>query len=586
MTRFQKPGTNLLLKWVFSNLTQNQSKSSKTQLFPTGYSLFSINTRNYRTKKASQTENPEKFGEQASDVASAVSRSTRREAQAALLDYFYSTRGIQFLDAESMSKHSPRFLEKLLKQVKKEADVGRSISRFLSYHPINEFEPFFESLGLKPSEYVSLLPRELIYLRDDRLLIENYNALRSYGFLPKKIGKIYKEALEVFRYEYGILMSKLVAYENLGLTQSIVVKLIVCCPRLLIGDVNVDFVKVLEEMNSLGLEVSWVVGNLLEGISYNWRRMLEFLFTFSKIGFSKEQLVELISKSPVILFEGSGDRTYALVAFLLKFGLTMNQISSMLLQFPQIQVGKFVSNLRKCYLFLSEIEMEVTEIRKFLCSHALLVGSCELKRTNSLLCNLNVGKKRLCDYIRENPEELKNWVMGARIGPLPGSKNSAEIKFQKNKFLLDLGFVENSDEMKKALKVFRGKAVELQERFDFIRSYGLDWEDVREMVKISPQILNQKKDVIQKKIDFLVNDLGFPLSALVAFPSYLNYTVERVKLRFSLYNWLKEQRLLEPELSLSTIVAASETAFIKRFVHCHPSGPQVWLNLQKNISSN
>jgi hypothetical protein len=41
--------------------------------------------------------------------------------------------------------------------------IGRSIFiRLLHYHPINEFEPFFEGMGLKLSEYVPLLPRNLM----------------------------------------------------------------------------------------------------------------------------------------------------------------------------------------------------------------------------------------------------------------------------------------------------------------------------------------------------------------------------------------------------------------------------------------
>ena len=84
------------------------------------------------------------------------------QAQAILLDYLHSIRSIEFMDAENMSKKSPHFLEKS----RKWGGIGRSIIRLLRYHPINEFEPFFEGMGLKPSEYVPLLPRNLMFLRD------------------------------------------------------------------------------------------------------------------------------------------------------------------------------------------------------------------------------------------------------------------------------------------------------------------------------------------------------------------------------------------------------------------------------------
>ena len=153
----------------------------------------------------------------------------------------------------------------------------------------------------------------------------------------------------------------------------------------------------------------------------------------------------------------------------------------------------------------------------------------------------------------------------------------------KTKFFLDLGFVENSDEMKRALKVFRGRGAELQERFDCLVIAGLDRKDVCEMIKVSPQILNQKKEVIEMKIDFLINDLGLPVSSLVRFPSYLSYTMQRAKLRLTMYNWLKEQGKVNPVLSFSTIVGCTDNVFLSQYVDRHPRGPEIWEDLKKEI---
>ncbi|TXG57692.1 hypothetical protein EZV62_015521 [Acer yangbiense] len=376
---------------------------------------------------------------------SLVSPAIRREAQAALLEYLHSTRSLQFLDAEHMSKNSPHFIEQLLKQVQNATDIEWSIARYLRYHPINEFEPFFESLGLKPFEYRSLLPHDLMFLSDDELLLDNYYVLCNYGIARSKIGKIYKQAMEV----------------------------IVCSPYLLIGGVNAKFVE--------------------------------------------EQLGGLIRQHPGLIFEGSG-----------------NQI-----------------------------------IR----SHAMFMGSLTLKKPNSILSLLNVGRKRLCEHIQENPLEMKKWVMGSKMVPLPKSGEKERSQMLKTKFLIDVGFTENSNEMGKALKVFRGKGGELQERFDCIVKAGLDRQDVCKMIRVSPQILNQKKIVIELKIDFLVNGLGYPVSHLVIFPSYLDYTVQRIKLRLSMYNWLKDQGVAEPILALSTIIACTQKVFMQRYENQHPEGP-------------
>ncbi|KAF2307791.1 hypothetical protein GH714_031772 [Hevea brasiliensis] len=483
-----------------------------------GGSLFSIssNPRFYRRKRDVLTENADNLGETLIDGRK-ISDVTRKKAQAALFEYLHSTRNLQFLDAEHMSRNSPNFLKKLLQKVDTEADIGRSVTRFLRYHPINEFEPFFESSGLRPHEYKHFLQRDLMFLSDDDLLLENYHILCNYGIPRNKIGKILREG---------------------------------------------------------SIEFGWIEEQLSENISYNWSHLHAILYLVSKTGYSYEQLGVLISKHPGILFEGSGDRTLSLVGFLFKFGSSMKQICSLFRQFPQMQVGKFLMNLRQCYLFLTEIEMDIVEIGKIIRSHSLFLGSCTLKKTNSLLTSLNVGKKRLCDIILQNPQEMKNWVLGSKVGPLPKSQERLRSKTLKTKFLLDLGFEENSKEMEKALKVFRGRGAELQERFDCIMRAGLDRKDVCEMIKICPQILNQKKEVIKMKIDCIVNDLGYPISSLVIFPAFLCYTIPTIKLKLAMYNWLKDQGKVDPTLSLSTVIGCSDKIFVKRYVEVHPRGPE------------
>ncbi|KAJ8756329.1 hypothetical protein K2173_025141 [Erythroxylum novogranatense] len=509
---------------------------------------------------------------------------TRREAQAALLDYLHCTRCLQFIDAENMSKNAPHFLEKLLENVDTEVDVGNSVTRFLRYHPINEFEPFFESLGLKPCEYNHLLSRDLMFLSDDDLLLHNCHVLYNYGIPRDRIGKIFKKAMEIFRYDHGELELKLQAYEELGLTQSFVAELVVCSPYLLVGGVNADFIKVMEILREGGITFSWMVEHLDNKIFYNWSQLLTLLNLFESTGFSRRQLGVLIDQHPGILWEASGNRALILISFLLKFGSTMNRICSLFPQIPQMPIAEFVLNMRHCLLFLNEIEMEANDIGKIICSHPLLLGSCRLKKSNTVLNNVNVGKMRLCGIIKENPPELKKWVIGSKVERLPRSGMVLRSKMLKTKFLLGLGFTENSEKMEKAFRLFRGKGTELQERFDCLVKSGLDRKDVCELLKTCPQILNQSKDVLEMKIDFLVNVLGYPISTLVEFPSYLSYTVERVKLRVAMYNWLRDEGT-KYSMALSSVVACSDKLFLKKFVKPHPRGFEVWQNMKRKVHS-
>ncbi|KAE9455925.1 hypothetical protein C3L33_12171, partial [Rhododendron williamsianum] len=409
-----------VLKWVSLGFPESNVRSSRTSFWPTGYHIVHC-LRSYGRKKLSPPEKGPEFGGCERENAAQLSPAAWKEAQAALQEYLHSTRSLQFVEAEYISRNSPCFLEKLLKKVKNEAEIGRSVTS---------------------------------------------------------------------------LNSKLRALEEIGLSQSTVIKFVSSSPSLLIGDRS---------------------------------RELPIVLT-GQHGCSEEKLQKIFFQHPGLLFEDSGKTAISLIGFLLKFGSTKKEIYSVLNKFPRVKVGNFVSNLRKCYNFLVEIEIEVQDIGRIVHSHPLLLGSCCLKKLDILLADLNTEKEQLCDAVMEDPRVLKGWVIGSRVKQVSniGVKQVSNLgaeelrsRMMKMKFLMDLGFVENSNEMTKALKVFRGKREELQERFDCFVKAGLDRKDVSEMIKVAPQVLNQSEEVIKRKMDFLVNGLGYPVSSLVAFPLLL-----------------------------------------------------------------
>lgn len=577
MYHIQNLKRSSLLRWVFVDLNTKAICS-------TGSYHDIQNPRFYSTKSACKTKNTQKLNELFTDEGNVGlwSRVACREAQDALLEYLHSTRSLQFMDAENISRNSPRFLGKLLKGIENKESVGQSVARFLRYHPINEFEPFFESMGLEPCEFSMLLPRNLMFLSDDNVLLENYHVFCQYGFAPNKIGKIYKEVKEVFRYNDGVLLSRLQDLQDVVLDQSTVIKLVGSCPSILIGDGIHDVVlKVVTELKTAGIANGWFIEHLSEEDCYDWKHILELLCLFKRLGFDDEKLGRLLHKHPTVLLQNSGSTTTSIIGFLLKFGASKNEILSLFLQFPELKVHEFVSNLRRSYYFLSKIEMDVHSIAKILCSHPHLLGSCSLKGVKTALNCLNSGKKRLCTIIKKNPHELKNLALGLKVEPLPTAKDGT---LEKTKFLLEMGFAENSSEMKRALKRFRGRAGELQQRFDCLVNVGFDQKHVAEMLKTSPQVVNQTTEVLEMKIDFLVNDLGYPLSSIATYPSSLSYAIEKVKLRCTMYKWLHEQGTTN-SLALSTILACSENKFIKDMVNRHPNGIEVYENLKRQVYS-
>lgn len=506
----------------------------------------------------------------------------QRKAQAAMLDYFYITRGLQFLVAESMSKNAPLFNDNLLEKLDcdtpdDDADIALSITRFLRFHPINEFEPFFESLGLKPSEYNHLLPSDKMFLNEDAFLLENYNTFWIYGIGLKQMGKIFKEARGVFGYETRVLASKIKAFEDLGLSKSFVSRIIVCSPRILVGDMNVEVGKALEILKTVGVGVEWVNENLSEeeDESYDWRSMHRVLSLLRDLCFNDS---ELLKKHPRLVFEDSGEWTLFLGGFLTKLGSSKSELSSFFLKFPEIEVKKCVLNLRHCFLFLKKIKMECDEIGKIFRSHSSWLGACSLKKPRTLLDRLSVGTRRLCQVIQENPEVMKKWTMGLKVQPLPPTGEEETSRLMKTQFLINLGYDQNSEEMERAVKKFRGRGSELQQRFDFLVSLGLNEKDVRNMVNAFPQILCQASDLLEAKVNYIVNELGYPFSIFVTFPSCLVFTLQRMKLRLGMIPFMEGK-----VKAISSLLGCSDKHFVSHYVNRHPDGPKHWEDLKKQI---
>uniref|UniRef100_A0ACD6APR5 Uncharacterized protein n=3 Tax=Avena sativa TaxID=4498 RepID=A0ACD6APR5_AVESA len=520
----------------------------------------------------------------------------RASAQAALFEYLHSTRGMEFTLAEHMSKNAPVFLAGLLGKVDTRGggDVRCSVSRYIQYHPINEFEPLFESIGLSPSELKKFLPSDLIYLSDAVDLLDNYKVLCDYGVQRTKIGKVYKEAKEVFGYGHGVLFSKLQQYEQLGLSKSTMAKLVVCCPKLLIGEANLEFLQVFDKLKSFGIMLALFRGGLSDKSMHNWSRTLRMLEFLEMMGSNnKALLVRLIKEHPRFVFGESGKRLYLLVSLLCKFGIQINSMLKLFVQCPWVLNVDFPKNLQKSVSFLANIGMEAFDITRVVSSCPEILGASSCQRVSAVLSSTDMSAERLCDIIKDDPMQFGNLVSKKKFAAV--KKIDSFYLEEKAEFLLKIGFVENSDDMSKAMSQFRGRGDQLQDRLDCLVDAGLDYENACSIIKVAPQILNMSVDMIKKKMSYLLNDLGYTLEYFVAFPMILGYSLEKMKLRFTMYKWLTENGIkIQPTsknkvnksmVALSTIMARSDVMFVNQYVILHPGGLDQWERL-KNRATN
>ncbi|KAL5707900.1 hypothetical protein ACHQM5_018751 [Ranunculus cassubicifolius] len=546
----------------------------------------SIKNRSFCTRSRScfVSNNTNKLLDNFNVITARITKPVKAQAESALFDYLHYTRSLSAIDAEHISKNCPNFVENLLGKVKNDEEVSRGVARYLRYFPINEFEPFFESLGLSPGEVMAVLPNDVFFLSDDELMFENYHVLVCYGVPRNRIGKLYKEGREMFRCDYGVLASRLRVYEELGHSKSTIVKLVCSSPSLLVGGVDKNYVNVSLKLKKLGIEIGWITKHMADMSVYNWSRMFDTICFLEKMTRGEKDIGRVFKKHPYFLIEDSGKKLYILVSFLLKTGLSMDVIFELFLKYPKILDGKFAKNLWQAMQFLHEIGMEAEDIAKIVRDHTHILGNSSLRQPATVLRELNIDSDKFCRIVMKDPLKLIE-LASRRTGTVKkGSTGRGGHVMEKVTFLQSLGYVENSEDMVKAQKKFAGRGDLLQERFDCLVNAGLDVHVVSNMIRLAPPVLNQTKDLIETKINYLVNDVGFPITSLEKFPMYLGYNMEKITLRLSMYKWMKERG--RRTQTLSSILACSDARFLKYYVNIHPDGPAEWERLQKSLSSS
>lgn len=171
-------------------------------------------------------------------------------------------------------------------------------------------------------------------------MFENFHVLCYYGIPRDKIGRLYKEAREIFVYENGVLASKLEPYEILVLRKAIVIKLVTCCPLLLVGGIDCEFVSVVNKLKGLNLGCDWLARYLSVRKTYNWRRILETMELLEKVGFKEKKLSNLLKAYPDLVGETSGNKAYIMFEKFHKVGLQMNEIDKLLIDNSEMLLEK------------------------------------------------------------------------------------------------------------------------------------------------------------------------------------------------------------------------------------------------------
>ncbi|KAK6936616.1 Transcription termination factor, mitochondrial/chloroplastic [Dillenia turbinata] len=125
-------------------------------------------------------------------------------------------------------------------------------------------------------------------------------------------------------------------------------------------------------------------------------------------------------------------------------------------------------------------------------------------------------------------------------------------------FLVKIGYKYRTKELVTAMgAVTRTSCENLQKMIGLLLTYGFSCEDIMVMSKKHPQMLQYSHSSLEKKIDYLVGEIGRELGELLAFPAFLGYKLDdRIKHRYEV-----KRRTIGEGMSLNKLLSVSSERF-------------------------
>lgn len=137
------------------------------------------------------------------------------------------------------------------------------------------------------------------------------------------------------------------------------------------------------------------------------------------------------------------------------------------------------------------------------------------------------------------------------------------LSFEKNLslklgFLVKLGYKYRTKELAYALGACtRTSSENMQKVIGTLLSYGFSYEDLLLMSKKHPQILQYNWKSLEKKMEFLVEEMERDVGEVIAFPAFLGYKLDdRIKRRYEV-----KKEISGKGMSLNKLLSVSDKRF-------------------------
>lgn len=313
---------------------------------------------------------------------------------------------------------------------------------------------------------------------------------------------------------------------------------------------------------------------------------------FYDAGMSTGSIGGLVGCNQRVFLELKEEQIGERLKFFKKLGLAGDEAGKFLLLNPGVFDLDFYDVVISVPEYLRKVGLAEDEVDAAVKKHPYVVGRNRLENLPGVLRAMGLNHRFLekisgggenlrylsSDFVLEDSRydmEVERAFLD-RIDKVKEDKNAQHID-SKLEFLKSIGYGENKIATK-VLPVLHSTQELLQERFDYLLERGVEYEMLCRIVSVFPKVLNQRKEMLNEKLNYMTGELGYSLEYLDCFPALLCFDLEnRVKPRYAMLRWLQEYGLLKRPLAPATVLANSEKRFISNLYNVHPAAPKLWL---------
>ncbi|KAG0463402.1 hypothetical protein HPP92_019471 [Vanilla planifolia] len=318
-----------------------------------------------------------------------------------------------------------------------------------------------------------------------------------------------------------------------GLTQKSIFSIISSSPRALELRFIRKWPNFFSELgrSNLSLSSSMIQKFLEQSVRFNVEPM-DFVHNWQVIrslGLSNDTTIRIFEELP-FAFIGDGIDIGCKIEFLKKkAGVQLNEINSICQSYPEFLSFHINGRLKPLFSELYELGFSQEENRKLLLENP------------RLFLSLETGELSRC------------------LSLLQGLKCRTSIKER----ILKLGRLR--------------AALDVKLRIDFLCSYGLSRRDVFKILHVEPRTILYSLVDLEKKIEFLLQKIGYSIDFLVEFPDYLGVNLEKqIISRLQVVELLKSMGGLGMKVDLKHLVRLSRRKFYNLFVKPYSECEQIF----------